>query len=372
MAANTDHFRKGFYGPATALSASIGSPDTTIPLNSTAGYPTDTAIDLTVDRVDASGNKTPTKQETITVVISGSNGNTALRGVEGTAQPHTAGAVVEITYTGATHNSIVSGILVSFNQDGTPKANLPLTSPTLISPVTQGTIDGWIGASESWAYASASTITVPTDATTKYDVGDYIKFTQTTVKYFVVTAVSSTILTLSGISGVTIANATISANYYSKTRNPHGNGTGGVPFVPIKFSAYRNAAQNTGSGGFSIINFDTKLYDTSNNFDIATNVGRFTAPYPLTARFETGFNATSTAANQDLFIAYYRNGSEIRRGPKVRCPTTATSFGTSFTTELQLSGNDYIEVYGLGSAALAYDLGPIVGAYFMGSAVSAV
>lgn len=122
-AANTDKLRKGFYGPATALSGSIGNTDATVPLNSTAGFPTDTAIDLTVDRVDASGNKTPSKQETITVVISGNNGINALRGVEGTAQPHSAGAVVEITFTAATHNNQIDHNLTEHNQDGTHKSS---------------------------------------------------------------------------------------------------------------------------------------------------------------------------------------------------------------------------------------------------------
>lgn len=120
-ASNTDKLRKGFYGAATALAGSIGNTDTTIPFNSTAGWPTDTAIDVTVDRVDASGNKTPSKQETITVVVSGNNGITAVRGVEGSAQAHSSGAVVEITYTAKTHNDQIDAILQDHDQQGRAK-----------------------------------------------------------------------------------------------------------------------------------------------------------------------------------------------------------------------------------------------------------
>jgi hypothetical protein len=82
--------------------------------------------------------------------------------------------------------------------------------------------DGWLEVTDSWVYASATTVTVPTDATTKYSVGDKVKFTQTSVKYFYVTAVGATTLTLNGGSDYTVANAAISAVSYSKASTPLG------------------------------------------------------------------------------------------------------------------------------------------------------
>ena len=82
--------------------------------------------------------------------------------------------------------------------------------------------DGWILANESWSYASATTITVPSGATSKYAVGDKIKITQTTVKYFYITAVASTTLTVTGGSDYTVANAPITDNYYSRAVSPVG------------------------------------------------------------------------------------------------------------------------------------------------------
>lgn len=82
---------------------------------------------------------------------------------------------------------------------------------------------GWINPNESWSYASATTITVPTDATTKYQVGDRIKLTQSsTVKYFYIIGVAATTLTITGGSDYTLANSAITANYYSKVTNPLG------------------------------------------------------------------------------------------------------------------------------------------------------
>jgi len=101
-----------------------------------------------------------------------------------------------------------------------------LVNKTLTSPLFQGTVDGWISANESWSYASATTITVPSGAASKYRKGDKIKLTQTTVKYFYVIGVADTVLTVVGeTASITVANAAISANYYS-----HGDPVGFPPY----------------------------------------------------------------------------------------------------------------------------------------------
>lgn len=90
-----------------------------------------------------------------------------------------------------------------------------------------GRFDGWVaaggyGSAQTWTYASATTITVSSGATSKYSVGDKIKLTQTTVKYFYVVAVANTLLTVTGGSDYTVANAAITLPYYSKIENPQG------------------------------------------------------------------------------------------------------------------------------------------------------
>lgn len=97
-----------------------------------------------------------------------------------------------------------------------------MTNKTLTSPVLQGTVDGWILANESWTYASASTITVPSGAASKYAVGDRIKWTQTTVKYGVITIVADTLLTIAVNTDYTVANAAITDNYFSHEATPIG------------------------------------------------------------------------------------------------------------------------------------------------------
>lgn len=83
--------------------------------------------------------------------------------------------------------------------------------------------DGWIEVADSWVYASATTITVPTNATTKYSVGDKIKLVQSgNTKYFYITGVAATVLTITGGTDYTLANEAISAINYSKAETPLG------------------------------------------------------------------------------------------------------------------------------------------------------
>jgi hypothetical protein len=90
------------------------------------------------------------------------------------------------------------------------------------STAPSGNTDGWTTAGETWTYASASTITVPSGAASRYSKGDKIKWTQTTVKYGVITAVADTLLTIAVNTDYTVANATITNNYYSHQSSPIG------------------------------------------------------------------------------------------------------------------------------------------------------
>lgn len=85
---------------------------------------------------------------------------------------------------------------------------------------------GWTASGESWTYATATTITVPTDATTKYDEGMIVRFSQSTggTKYAVITNVAATVLTLRMLGGATLANEAITSTYYSTVASPLGAG----------------------------------------------------------------------------------------------------------------------------------------------------
>lgn len=121
----------------------------TIPLSSTTNLPTDTGVTLVIDRVDSAGALTPALEETIVGVVSGSNMVTCVRGVEGTAQAHSAGAVVELLVTASEHNDMIDAFLVGHSQSGAHASSIAtltgsevLTNKTLTSPVLNGTLTG--------------------------------------------------------------------------------------------------------------------------------------------------------------------------------------------------------------------------------------
>lgn len=89
---------------------------------------------------------------------------------------------------------------------------------------------GWTATGESWAYASWSsttrigTITVPTDATTKYTAGMRIRIAQSTggTKYGIIHKVAATVLTVFFPSGTTLNNEAITSPVYSALDVPYG------------------------------------------------------------------------------------------------------------------------------------------------------
>ena len=79
---------------------------TTIPLVSVTGLPTNEPIELIIDRSDSSGTLTPSKEEVVRGTISGTNLINCTRGVEGTAQAHSAGATVNALLTASMWNNM--------------------------------------------------------------------------------------------------------------------------------------------------------------------------------------------------------------------------------------------------------------------------
>lgn len=99
--------------------------------------------------------------------------------------------------------------------------------------------DGWQPAKETWTYASADdptyTFTISGDKTTKYSAGMRIKLTNDgSVKYFIITKVAesggTTTITVYGGTDYDLANAAITANYYSTQKAPLG-----FPLAPTQW-----------------------------------------------------------------------------------------------------------------------------------------
>lgn len=118
-AANTDLLRKKKSLFSTTLSSGISAVDTSMTLASTSGLPTDTAITLTLDRVDANGVSTPSLRERVTGVVSGSTVTNLVRGEDGdggTGKVHSSGAVVEDIWEAETWNDTMTLLMATHEQ----------------------------------------------------------------------------------------------------------------------------------------------------------------------------------------------------------------------------------------------------------------
>ena len=79
---------------------------------------------------------------------------------------------------------------------------------------------GWVPRTDTWTYASATTITVPSGAAAIYSVGDKIKLTaNSVVLYAYIVTVADTLLT---VKGNALTNHTFTLCYYSKAASPVG------------------------------------------------------------------------------------------------------------------------------------------------------
>lgn len=88
-------------------------------------------------------------------------------------------------------------------------------------------VDGWSPVSAALTYSSADAptfvATTASDLTSVISIGARLKLTQSAaVKYFIVTAISSTTITLYGGQNYTLANSAISAVSYSHVKGPQG------------------------------------------------------------------------------------------------------------------------------------------------------
>lgn len=82
---------------------------------------------------------------------------------------------------------------------------------------------GWVALEETFTYASATTITVASDATTRFQKGDRIKVVNDSIgKYFVVVGVASATLTVTGGDDYSLVSGAITAPYISRAPRPFG------------------------------------------------------------------------------------------------------------------------------------------------------
>jgi len=162
---------------------------------------------LVINRINSNGESTPSSREFIS--YSGTSGNTVLietRDVDsaGTARTHAVGSIVEFVADAVWAKRLIDQFKIEHNADGTHNLNV-----------------GWSPVYDTWAYASATTITVPSGAASLYQKGDKLRLKQGAgYKYYYIVGVADTVLTVTGGSNYTVANAAITDIAISRAANP--------------------------------------------------------------------------------------------------------------------------------------------------------
>jgi len=123
--------------------------------------------------------------------------------------------------------------LVSYDASATTSKKVLMSVLLALATGSGMPNDGWVASSDTWTYASADsptfTFTISgVDRTNVLQPGMRIKLTQTTAKYFIITAVAfstNTTVTIYGGTDYTLANAAITSPYYSALKAPYGFNT---------------------------------------------------------------------------------------------------------------------------------------------------
>ena len=165
---------------------------------------------------------------------------------------------------------------------------------------------GWTAGVGTWTYASATSITIPSGGASLYAVGDKIKLTQTTVKYFYVVGVASTTLTITGGIDYTLTNAAITSPYFSHAASPVGFPSRFSYSPTITFTA--GTAPNTVSTAVYYFSLTGKTC-TLSTFTIYTNAGAtvtaatITLPIAHASGAQSAYGSISVGATENLTLA---------------------------------------------------------------------
>jgi hypothetical protein len=108
------------------------------------------------------------------------------------------------------------------------------------------------------------------------------------------------------------------------------------------FSVYQSSAQTLSNGVSSKLQFQTKEFDTNNNFDNATNY-RFTPTVAGYYQINGGWQP-STGSTVNLSVNLYKNGSAYKQGPYVTANLSNSNYNVSSVVYCNGS-TDYLELY---------------------------
>jgi len=209
---------------------------------------------------------------------------------------------------------------------------------------------GFTASGESWTYASASTITVPTDATVKYAKGMVIKITQTTggTKYGTIINVASTLLTIAWRNGATLANEAITSPSYAVGASPVGAGQIETTAIktPSKVSAYCSSGKTITNTSL-IVDLQTELFDTNSEFASSRFTAKVAGYYQVNA--QVWFGSAGAGSSEYCQFAIRKNGSATGMPESMRHNGSDNAnrlMRPNLSVLIELAAGDYIELWG--------------------------
>jgi hypothetical protein len=210
--------------------------------------------------------------------------------------------------------------------------------------------DGWTPANEIWIYDSPTSLKIEGDKRTKYQKGDKVKLTQSTVKYFYINSVtySSGFTTLWIFGFATLANEVINYPCYSKIENPQGFPNIFPWITNIKARVFRNAEQSDlVNGTWTKVQLNAQLYNPGNYFDKTTNF-RFTSPITGYYQIIGSVSFANLVADKRYLAGIYQDGTLMSQGEAHAA--VASNLTVSVSDILLLSKDSYVELWAQSNA----------------------
>jgi len=204
---------------------------------------------------------------------------------------------------------------------------------------------GWIFANETWTRESDTSFSEPIDATGKFQKGDKIRYKQGgAYKYQYIINVGSysggkTIMTTTGGSDYTVADAAITDNYYSKAENPQGF-PGWFNWTPATYTGFSSDPTDV-VHKFMIIGSRIEIYfrhgtaGTSN-----ADTYKFTAPVTSATISNVGWNTSLPFAIDNGAISTTKDVVTIvSNGTSISLQKANSSHGWTTSGSKRAAGN---------------------------------
>lgn len=187
------------------------------------------------------------------------------------------GDIVIIKPTTQWSDNVADVLAIAHNDDGTSKDWNPISATLTYTSWDSTNVTGVMGTS--------------IDLTGVIGVGQKVKITQTTVKYFIVTAITSTAITGYFGTDYTLANAAITSPYYSSAKSPVG-----FPLDPVKWTVtVTNSSQALKSSPSAGSWYGGSLLSATGP-SISIPIGVWNTYYKA-----VGESAKNSTSNSDLF-----------------------------------------------------------------------